>query len=618
MFRRIATISALAISLCGCIRTSEELAAQTQQDIINGQPVTTNDRGVVAISSSKGTCTGTMLNHFWVLTNKRCVTGIAQNGASIFLDGNVRTSKVIIEHPTQDVSLIILSAAMPINGAISGFSLAIDSEPNSSLQGQTLDCWGFGYNTFEKGGFGVLRHAPLEVTSTPSTGLLHFEANVNGQIQWWGDDGGTCFTTAGDLRVTGVNSTPSGSGAVVTATEVGPDMYRSWLLSLPFNQGPPVIADFDGDHRSDLVFASSAAAGLIIQSAKLPPGLPSRAVDQLPDEAAIWNQGPPLVGDFNGDGRDDLAFAWLANAGLQIRTKLSSGNGSYTSATQQFGEGAELWNKGQPLVGDFDGDHRDDIAFAWYGGNGVGLRIYTKLSNGNGIYTSATQNFADGNAIWNRGQPLVGDFNGDGRDDIAFVFRANAGLQIRTKLATGAGQYAAIEQQFSDVVDLWNKGQPLVGDFNGDGFDDIAFAWYAGDNIGLQIRTKLSNGNGTFRSLMQQLEDGDGIWSNGSPLVGDVNGDLRDDIVFARYAGAGVGLQIRTKLATALDNGTYTPVSQDLGDGEFIWNRGGPRLTDTDNDGRADLVFAFERLGRILIRVKRSTGSQFVALEAAL
>jgi len=615
MYREIA----ISLFVCSCMSTADETTGQTQQDIINGQLVTTNDHGVVMLTTSEGLCTGTMVNHFWVLTAKHCIDGIAQTGVTASLDGVMRTSQAIVPHPSQDVALVILSSAMPINGASSGFSLPVHPGTNQSLVGQTLDCWGFGRNTFD-GGSGVLRHAPIEVVFNTLDGKLIYSDNASDQIQWKGDSGGTCFTTAGQLSITGVNSTASFSGTDVTAaTQIGPEFYRGWLLSLPFNEGAPLVADFDGDHRGDLVFAWNADPGLVIQSAKLAPGLPApRGIDRLPDGVDLWSEGPPLVGDFNGDGRDDLAFARLSNGALQIRTKMSNGNGSYTPFTQQFTEGAELWNRSPPLVGDFNGDGKTDIAFAWFVEEGIGLQIRTKLSNGDGTYATVVQTLGDDDVIWNRSDPLVGDFNGDGKTDIAFAWRATAGLRIHTKQSNGNGTYSAFALQLDDGAALWNKGPPLVGDMNGDGKDDIVFAWYAGDGVGLQIRTKLSFGNGKYRAFTDQLTDGDGIWNRGQPMIGDVNGDGRDDLVFAWFTGASTGMQIRSKLSTTAGDGTFTAVAQNAFDDDFVWNRGGPKLTDTDGDGRADLVFPCERNGRLVLRVKRGLAAALTSSDTAL
>jgi hypothetical protein len=143
-----------------------------------------------------------------------------------------------------------------------------------------------------------------------------------------------------------------------------------------------------------------------------------------------------LVGDFDADGKADIAFAWYDSAlGLRIRTKFSNGDGTYPEREDILGDGGAIWNKGAPQIGDFDADGKHDIAFAWYDSK-LGLRVRTKFSNGDGTFTATEHILGDGSAIWNRGAPLVADFDHDGDADIFCAwYESSKGLGMRTKLA---------------------------------------------------------------------------------------------------------------------------------------------------------------------------------------
>jgi hypothetical protein len=106
----------------------------------------------------------------------------------------------------------------------------------------------------------------------------------------------------------------------------------------------------------------------------------------------------PLVGDFNQDGKDDIAVVnlpiWFVDTnGDQI-------------ADETFGFG---FPGGTPLVGDFNQDGKDDIAV-------VSLPTWFVDTNGDQI---ADETFGFG---FPGGTPLVGDFDLNGRDDIAVVY----------------------------------------------------------------------------------------------------------------------------------------------------------------------------------------------------
>src|SRR5215510_8638865 len=116
------------------------------------------------------------------------------------------------------------------------------------------------------------------------------------------------------------------------------------------------------------------------------------------------------VGDFNGDGVQDLV---VANSGDfdsgNISVLLGNGDGTFQAAVN-FGAGN---NPSSIAVGDFNGDGIQDltVAHGFFGSNSVSVL----LGNGDGTFQEAV-NFGAG--IF----PVsvaVGDFNGDGRPDLA-------------------------------------------------------------------------------------------------------------------------------------------------------------------------------------------------------
>jgi hypothetical protein len=123
-----------------------------------------------------------------------------------------------------------------------------------------------------------------------------------------------------------------------------------------------------------------------------------------------------------------------------------------------------------PFVGDFDGDGLDDIiTFKNQKGAGEG-DVYVALSQPEkrefGLGLLWTNNFCLRNEI-----PLIGDFNGDGRDDIV-TFNRDTG-KVYVALSTVFGFRGSRWQWHSDFC-RGSNSTPLVGDFDGDGRDDIA------------------------------------------------------------------------------------------------------------------------------------------------
>jgi hypothetical protein len=114
------------------------------------------------------------------------------------------------------------------------------------------------------------------------------------------------------------------------------------------------------------------------------------------------------VGDFNGDGKSDLATANVnGGSGGNVSVLLGTGTGSFGTATN-FSVGSL---PASVTVGDFNGDGKSDLAVANFNSNNVSVLLGT----GTGSFGTAT-NFTVGSS------PIsvaVGDFNGDGKSDLA-------------------------------------------------------------------------------------------------------------------------------------------------------------------------------------------------------
>src|SRR5712692_5107814 len=116
------------------------------------------------------------------------------------------------------------------------------------------------------------------------------------------------------------------------------------------------------------------------------------------------------VGDFNGDGIQDLAVANFASNDVSIL--FGKGDGTFSLA-QTVPVGTSPYFV---TIGDFNGDKVPDLAVANSGSNGVSIL----LGKGNGTFEAA-RNVAAGSRPWS---VAVGDFNGDKIQDLVV---ANSG-----------------------------------------------------------------------------------------------------------------------------------------------------------------------------------------------
>jgi FG-GAP-like repeat len=147
-----------------------------------------------------------------------------------------------------------------------------------------------------------------------------------------------------------------------------------------------------------------------------------------------------VAGDFNGDGKQDIAFASSNGVSVQF----GNGDGTFQAAVNS----APGWSPA--ASGDFNNDGKLDLV-AW---NGTGLAIL--LGNGDGTFQTPALSYG---AV--AGQIAIGDFNGDGKLDVV-----TSGGSVF--LGNGNGTLQPISTLFSPV------GTGIaVGDFNGDGKADL-------------------------------------------------------------------------------------------------------------------------------------------------
>jgi hypothetical protein len=221
--------------------------------------------------------------------------------------------------------------------------------------------------------------------------------------------------------------------------------------------------------------------------------------------AGVLGPGGVAVADLKGNGTLDLIVPSETFATPVVNVMLGNGDGTFGAPVGYSLNGGG----GAVAVGDFNGDGKLDIAVeiqSYYGGP-YGISIL--LGNGNGTFGSAST-FAAPQSSW----IATGDFNGDGKLDLLSADWVNNTVSIR--LGNGNGTFGA---PLSYPTSSY-PGFTAVGDFNGDGKLDFVVDDYWG------ITVWLGNGNGTFQTPVRYAAGGLGEQC----VVGDFNGDGKLDI----------------------------------------------------------------------------------------
>ena len=221
------------------------------------------------------------------------------------------------------------------------------------------------------------------------------------------------FPRVGDFDADGkddiaIRNAANGAWRVLTSTgsTFNSSRFGRWNATLTW--GNVAAGDFDADGKADLVGQRSDGAWVVATStgtAFLSNIWAYFAVDQF-----------GTVGDFDADGRDDVAVRNAVNGSWRV---LVSNGSTFTPA--KFGSWATDTTWSNVRTGDFDNDGRADL---------VGQRAdgswQVSRSTGTAFETSVWAALSSGQFA------TVGDFNADGRDDVAVRNAANGSWRVLT------------------------------------------------------------------------------------------------------------------------------------------------------------------------------------------
>jgi hypothetical protein len=312
---------------------------------------------------------------------------------------------------------------------------------------------------------------------------------------------GIAFTNFGGRSVSVLNGNGNGTFRSALTYEVGAN---------PVAIG---VADFNQDGRADLVVVNKGSNNVhillgvgdgtfIVQS--------SFAVSTSPSAVA--------VADFNGDGKPDIAVSNQGDANVSIF--LGNGDGTF----QSMGRPGCGPSPSSIAAGDVNGDGKVDLVVTNFGS----ASVYASVLLGNGDGTFQAPASVAGIATKPVGLAL-GDFNGDGKLDLAvsdqasfgvFVFIGNGNGTFKTPVGYGAAAGGSVSIG--------------VGDLNGDGKIDLAVANQTSNNVSVF----LGNGDGTFQTPTSYPTGAQPT----SVAVNDFDQDGRTDLVVANQGSGNLSL----------------------------------------------------------------------------
>jgi hypothetical protein len=382
------------------------------------------------------------------------------------------------------------------------------------------------------------------------------------------------------------------------------------LLNVPGDY-PTRVLDLNGDNRSDL--ALTGVAGWTSLPAAFSNGNGTFGVTSKPiGNFAIWATTPGvrvINRDFNGDGRTDIALTGPAWNFLPVA--FSNGDGTFTVTSNLLPDFA-AWASTpgvKVLVGDFNGDGRADLALtgpAWGS-------VPVALSNGNGTFTVVNQGIANF-ATWSNtpgAKVIASDYNHDGRTDLALTGPATWNT-LPIAFSNGNGTFT-VTNKFIGNFASWASTPGVkvaVGDFNADGRIDLALTGPAWNFLPVAF----SNGDGAF-TVTSNLHPSFAAWANtpGVKIVfGDLNADGRTDIALTGPATWGT-----LPVAFSNGNGSFTITNQLIANFAVWANTPGVKVLfgDFNADNRIDLALTGPAWGSVPVAFSNGNGTFTVTNE---
>jgi hypothetical protein len=313
------------------------------------------------------------------------------------------------------------------------------------------------------------------------------------------------------------------------------------------------------------------------------------------------------TGDFNGDGKPDLA---ILNADNSITIFLGNGDGTFTAKTSAgtLSGGLEL------LVADFNGDGKLDLAT----GNAAGTAVVVLPGNGDGTFGSSVMTAITGPPV------AVGDFNGDGKPDVVVETAGgpNPGgvpggtiANVTVLLGNGDGTFTASAASATGVIETVAI---TVADFNGDGKLDLAaggpsLATSSSDYDSGTVTVLLGNGDGTFKAPMT-IASPSGFTM--SIAAADLNGDGKPDLVVSNEENPALMANYSGVFLVLLGNGDGTFTNVPGPDPGFQASASSIAIADFNGDGKPDLALTSELYDAITIQLGNGDGT-FTATPAS-
>jgi Ca2+-binding RTX toxin-like protein len=353
----------------------------------------------------------------------------------------------------------------------------------------------------------------------------------------------------------------NGDGTFQSTNEFGAGYYPDAVT----------VGDFAGDGVLDLVTANSlgSAIGVLVGNGDgtFQPQL-RQQVGCMPESVA--------VGDLNNDGMPDIVAANFADSTVSVLMDQGVVSGTLSFAPQAVypvGPAGVTMQPSSVAVADLTGNGINDIITADLK---IG-EVSVLMGNGDGTF-QAPITFKCGN---DPESVAVADLNGDGIPDIitADSIDRSVDVLLGKGMRNGVLKFKPAEALYLGDRPRYSPLAVAVGDFNGDGIEDIAVAEGGVSYVsGYTVAVLLGNGNGTFQAPVV-LNVG---YQPTAIAVGDFTGDGRPDIAVSDSGASEISVLINETPIIQNIQGTLTILGTNNADTATVTEQNGTLTANLD------------------------------------